>query len=142
MFKKLDRYIIKHLLATFFLAIAMIILIVIIFDLSEKLDDFIEKQAPLKAIIFDYYLNFLPYFVNLFGHLFFFIAVIFLASRMASRTETVAVLSSGISFNMFLQPFSIPAIFIALINRYFTNLLIPQVVRSRLVVDQQYYRNP
>src|SRR5574344_193758 len=141
MFKKLDRYIIKQLLATFFLAIAMIILIVIIFDLSEKMGDFIEKKAPMKAIIFDYYVNFIPYFVNLFGHLFFFIAVIFLSSRLASRSETVAVLSSGISFNRLLQPFIISAIFIALVNIYLTNLLIPQVNKTRIDFEQKYYRN-
>jgi lipopolysaccharide export system permease protein len=91
MLKKIDWYIIKQLLATFFLAIALIILIVIVFDISEKLDDFLEREAPMKAIIFTYYVNFIPYFVNLFGHLFFFIAVIYLSSRMAARTEIIAI---------------------------------------------------
>ena len=141
-FNKLDRYITKQLLATFILAIALIILIVIVFDVSEKLDDFLLKNAPMKEIIFTYYVNFLPYFVNLFGHLFFFIAVIFVTSKLASRTEIVAILSSGISFNRLLVPFLSSAILVAGINVYLSNVLIPQVNKPRLAFEKQYYRNP
>ncbi len=73
----IDRYIIRKFLGTFFFAISLLIIIVIIFDISEKIDDFITKQAPLQAIIFDYYLNFIPFFINLFSNLFTFIAVVF-----------------------------------------------------------------
>ncbi len=142
MFNKLDKYIIKQLLATFFLAIGLIILIVIVFDVSEKLDDFLEKKAPIHEIIFTYYVNFIPYFVNLFGHLFFFISVIFLTSKMASRTEIVAILSSGISFRRFLRPFLISSILIALLNVYLTNILIPQVNKPRIEFEKLYWRNP
>lgn len=142
MLKKLDKYIIKQLLATFFLAIALIILIVIVFDISEKLDDFLERKAPIHEIILSYYINFIPYFVNLFGHLFFFIAVIFLTSKMASRTEIVAILSSGISFKRFLRPFIISSILIATLNIYLTNFLIPQVNKPRIEFEKKYWRNP
>ncbi|HHT04276.1 MAG TPA: YjgP/YjgQ family permease [Bacteroidales bacterium] len=142
MLKKIDKYIIKQLLATFFLAIALIVLIVIVFDISEKLDDFLEKKAPIQEIIFTYYLNFIPYFVNLFGHLFFFIAVIFLASKMSSRSEIVAILSSGISFKRFLRPFILSSIIVALLNVYLTNVLIPQVNKPRIEFEQTYWRNP
>ena len=96
--KILDQYIIRKFLTTFFFAIGLIILIAIVFDISEKIDDFLERKAPLSAIIFDYYLNFIPYFANLFSPLFLFIAVIFFTSKMASQTEIVAILSSGVSF--------------------------------------------
>lgn len=142
MLKKLDWYIIKKLLATFFLAIALIIMIVIVFDISEKLDDFLEREAPMKAIIFTYYVNFIPYFVNLFGHLFFFIAVIYLSSRMAARTEIIAILSSGISFKRFLRPFLISSVLIGVINIYMTNILIPQVNKPRIEFEKVYWRNP
>lgn len=142
MIKKIDKYIIKQLLATFFLAIALIIMIVIVFDISEKLDDFLERQAPMKDIIFVYYLNFIPYFVNLFGHLFFFIAVIFLSSRMAARTEIIAILSSGISFKRFIRPFIISSILVAILNIYMTNFLIPQVNKPRIEFEKVYWRNP
>ena len=85
--RKIDWYIIKKFLGTFLFSITLILLVVIVFDISEKIDDFIEKEAPLRAIIFDYYLNFIPYFGNLFSPLFTFIAVIFFTSKMANNTE-------------------------------------------------------
>lgn len=75
-FKILDRYILGKFLSTYFFAIAMIIVVVVIFDYVEKIDNFTETKAPLKAIIFDYYLNFIPFFINQFSGLFTFIAVI------------------------------------------------------------------
>ncbi len=86
MLKKLDIYIIKKFLGTFFFSILLILSIAVIFDISEKIDDFLEKQAPLQAIVFDYYLNFIPYFANLFSPLFVFISVIFFTSKMAFNT--------------------------------------------------------
>ena len=86
-FKILDRYILGKFLSTYFFAIAMIIVVVVIFDYVEKIDNFTETKAPLKAIIFDYYLNFIPFFINQFSGLFTFIAVIFFTSKMAYQTE-------------------------------------------------------
>src|SRR5665213_1274562 len=108
--KTLDLYIIRKFLGTFFFSMALIILIVVVFDISEKIDDFIGKEAPLKAIIFDFYFNFIPYFVNLFSPLFTFIAVILFTSQMAARTEIVAILSSGVSYYRMLLPYMISAI--------------------------------
>ena len=97
--KKLDVYIVSKFITTFFVALLLIIGIVIIFDVSEKIDNFVEKEAPLRAIIFDYYVNFVPYFMNMFSPLFVFITVIFFTSKMASDTEIVAILSCGVSFH-------------------------------------------
>src|SRR5476649_979885 len=110
--KILDWYIIKKFLGTYFFAIALIIAIAIIFDISEKIDDFLEKGAPLKYIIFRYYLNFIPWFANLFSSLFIFIAVIFFTAKMANQTEIVAILGSGISFRRLLRPYFIAATFL------------------------------
>jgi len=140
-FKKLDSYIIKKFLGTFFYAIALIIIIVIIFDISEKIDDFIEKHAPLKDIIFVYYLNFIPYFVNLFSPLFTFIAVIYFTSRMASNTEIVAILSSGISFRRLLRPYIISAVFLALLSFVLSNFIIPHANKKRMEFEMSYIRN-
>ncbi|HJX70659.1 MAG TPA: LptF/LptG family permease, partial [Bacteroidales bacterium] len=93
----IDKYVIRKFLGTFFFAILLIIMIAVIFDFSEKIDDFIEKNAPLSAVVFDYYLNFIPYFAVLFMPLFTFVAVIYFTSRMAYNTEIVAILSSGVS---------------------------------------------
>ena len=138
----LDIYIIKKLLLTFVLAIFLIIMIAIIFDLSERLDDFISNNAPIKGLIFDYYLNFIPHFANLFGHLFFFIAVVFVCSKLAANSEIIAVLSSGISFKRMLRPFILTAIFVGVVNLWLSNVLIPKVNIPRLEFEKVYYRNP
>ena len=140
--KRLDTYIIKKFLGTFFYAIALIIIIVIIFNISEKIDDFIEKHAPLYNIIFKYYLNFIPYFANMFSALFTFIAVIFFTSQMASKTEIVAILSSGISFRRLLRPYFISAIFLALFSFALSNFIIPIANKNRLEFEMMYIHNP
>lgn len=141
MFGKLDLYIIKKFLGTYFFSIILIISIAVVFDVSEKIDDFIEKDAPLNAIIFDYYLNFIPYFANLFSSLFIFISVIFFTSKLAYNTEIVAILSSGISFNRFLRPYLISASFLALFSFYLNNYIIPPASRTRLQFEERYIRN-
>ena len=90
--RKIDLYIIKKFMGTFFVALLLIIGIVIIFDISEKIDDFVAKEAPLRAIVFDYYMNFVPYFMNMFSPLFVFITVIFFTSKMAMISESAAIL--------------------------------------------------
>lgn len=136
--KTLDWYILKKFLGTFFFSILLIICIVIVFDISEKIEDFITHDVPLSEIVFDYYLNFIPYFINLFAHLFTFIAVIFFTSRMAARTEIVAILSSGVSFKRFLRPYMIGAAFIAGLTLFLGNWLIPQANKTRLDFESKY----
>lgn len=123
--KIIDRYIVKKFLGTFFLSIALIVLIAVIFDISEKLEDFISRKAPLKAIIFDYYFNFIPYFANLFSPLFIFISVIYFTSRMAGNTEIIAILSAGISFSRMLRPYLLVAGFLAILSLILNNFVIP-----------------
>lgn len=140
--KKIDIYIIKKFLGTFFFAISLLIIIVVIFDISEKIDDFLEKDAPLSKILFSYYLNFIPYFVNLFVYLFTFIAVIFFTSKMASDTEIVAILSSGISFYRMLRPYLISSVFLGLMSFYLANFLIPITNMKMMEFEKEYLRNP
>jgi lipopolysaccharide export system permease protein len=137
----LDRYILKKFLGTFFLSIMLIILIVIVFDISEKIEDFLKPEVTIHEIIFDYYVNFIPYFVNLFSHLFTFIAVIFFTSRLAARTEIVALLSSGISFNRLLRPYMIGATLIAVTSLFLNNYLIPVANKTRLDFMSKYIDN-
>jgi lipopolysaccharide export system permease protein len=136
--KIIDRYIIRKFLGTYFFAILLIIVIACIFDFSEKVDDFIEKNAPVKAIIFDYYLNFIPYFALLYSHLFTFIAVIFFTSKMASRTEIVAILSSGVSYKRLLWPYFVSATFIAIFAYVLTNFVVPNVNKVRLEFEENF----
>ena len=141
MLKKLDIYIIKKFLGTFFFTLLLIICIVIVFDISEKLEDFIEREAPLKAIAFDYYLNFIPYFANMFSPLFIFISVIFFTSKMAGKSEIVAILAGGVSFNRFLRPYIICAGLLAVLSFYLNNFMIPNANKKRLEFEEVYYRN-
>lgn len=136
--KIIDKYIIKKFLGTFFYAISLLILIVIIFDISENLDSFIKNEAPLRAIVFDYYLNFVPYFINLFIYLFTFISVIFFTSKMASDSEIIAILSSGISFRRLLLPYLVASLFLAVFSFYLGNFLIPKTNKIRRVFKNIY----
>lgn len=140
--QKIDWYIIKKFLGTFFFSISLILLIVIVFDVSEKIDDFIEKSAPIKEIILDYYLNFIPYFGNLFSPLFTFVAVIFFTSKMANNTEIISILASGVSFNRMLRPFLISATTLAILSFILGNFIIPPANENRLEFENKYIKNP
>ena len=94
--KTLDWYIIKKFLGTFFFSIVLILSIAIVFDLTEKIDEFFENQAPLKEIIFDYYLPFIPYYMNMFSSLFIFISVIFFTSKLAGNSEFIAMIADNL----------------------------------------------
>ena len=137
----LDRYIAKKFIMTFFLSLLLIIIIVIIFDLSEKIDDFVKNEAPVKEIIFDYYCNYLPYLVNMFASLFVFITVIFFTSRMASNSEIIAILSSGISFHRMMVPYLASAALIALLSLGLNLYVIPQSNATRMEFETKYVKN-
>ncbi len=138
--KILDRYIIKKFLGTFFFSIALIILVVVVFDSVEKIDDFIEMKAPLKAILLDYYINFVPYFINLFCGLFTFIAVIFITSKMAAQTELIAILSSGVSFKRLIWPYFLSAMVITALSLYLNLEVIPVANQRRVEFESKYFK--
>ena len=138
--KRLDAYIVSKFISTFFVALLLIIGIVIIFDISEKIDDFVEKEAPLGAIIFDYYINFIPYFMNMFSPLFVFITVIFFTSKMAADSEIVAILSCGISFHRMMVPYMFSATLIAILSLCLNLFIIPEANKTRLDFENQYIK--
>ncbi|MDY3851873.1 MAG: LptF/LptG family permease [Prevotella sp.] len=123
--KRLDWYIIKKFIGTYFFSIALIISISIVFDFNENLAKFSQYQAPAKAIIFDYYANFIPYFANLFSPLFVFIAVIFFTSKLAGNSEIIAMLAAGVSFKRLMRPYMISCIMIASLSYYLSAYVIP-----------------
>jgi lipopolysaccharide export system permease protein len=139
--KIIDIYIIKKFLGTFFYSIALLTVIIIIFDVSEKIDDFIENQAPVSKIIFQHYLNFIPMFVNMFSYLFTFIAVIFFTSKLSQDTEIIAILSSGVSFNRLLYPYFVAALLLALMSFYLANFVIPNANIARREFKDRYIEN-
>ena len=140
--KKIDKYIITKFLGTFLFALSLIIIIAVVFDFSEKIDDFIEKQAPARAIFMDYYLNFIPFFANLFSPLFVFVAVIFFTSKMANNTEFIAIMNAGVSFYRILVPYLVAAMIIALISFYFNGWIIPKANEHRIAFIHTYVKNP
>lgn len=136
--KKLDLYIIRKFLGTFFFSLALILCIVVVFDVSEKIEKFIERDAPLNRIIFDYYLNFIPYFANIFSSLFTFISVIFFTSKMAYDSEIIAILSTGISFKRFLRPYFISALIIACLSFSLNAFVIPNANKKRNEFSKEF----
>jgi len=136
----IDRYIIRKFLGTFFFALVLILTIAVVFDFAEKIDNFMEKDAPVKAILFDYYLNFIPYFATLFSPLFVFISVIFFTSKMAANTEIIAILNSGMSFRRMMFPYFLSAFIIALFTYLLTNFVIPKANLKRIDFEDKYYR--
>ncbi len=138
--KKIDRYIIGKFIGTYFFSIILIISIVIVIDTSEKMDNFYDHHAPLKAIIFSYYLNFIPYFINLFSPLFTFIAVIFFTSKLAENTEIIAILSSGVSFKRLMYPYFLSALIIALLTFILSGYIIPPANQVRLKFEGMYVK--
>ena len=137
----LDRYIIKKFLGTYIFSIILIISIAVVFDFNEQLDKFIKNDAPASAIIFDYYVNFVPYYVNLFSALFVFISVIFFTSKLADNSEIISMLASGMSFKRLMKPYMISAAIISLISFLLTSFIIPPANVTRIKFSNKYIRN-
>lgn len=139
--KKLDWYIFKNLLTTFFFSLFLFAFISIVIDVSEKTDDFVNSGLSFKEIITKYYYGFIPHILALLFPLFVFIAVIFFTSKMAGRSEIVAILASGISFNRFLRPFFIAGLFLAGILWFANQYVIPIANDIRVNFQANYIDN-
>ncbi len=138
--KKIDLYIFKKFVLTFFFAMLLIIGITIIFDISEKIDHFVSNNIALSEIVFDYYVNFIPYFINMFSPLFVFITVIFFTSVMASNSEIIAILSGGISYHRMMVPYIVAAGIIASVSLGLNLWVIPVANQTRLKFEQHYIK--
>lgn len=136
--KKLDWYIIRKFLGTFFFSIVLILSIAIVFDLTEKMDNFYDEQVPLKEIVFDYYLNFIPYYMNMFSPLFIFISVIFFTSKLAGNSEIIAMLASGISFRRLMVPYMVSATILFLLAFWLGGYVIPPASGKMLDFQDKY----
>lgn len=138
-FKILDWYILRKFLGTYFLATLLVLLVIAMFDITEKLDAFLS--APLRETIFNYFMSLLPYFAVQLSPLFVFIAVIFFTSKMAGNSEIIAILSSGVSFNRLLRPYMIGATLIAALTFVLSNYTIPPTNVKRLDYYNTYVKN-
>ena len=138
--KILDWYIIRKFIGTYIFSILLIISISIVFDVNENLAKFSQYHAPLNAIIFDYYANFVPYFANLFSPLFVFIAVIFFTTKLAGNSEIICMLAAGVSFRRLMRPYMISCVLITGLSFYLSAEVIPHgtVVRQNF---ETMYKN-
>jgi lipopolysaccharide export system permease protein len=119
----------------------LIMLLAIVFDISERLEDFLRTKPPLSAIIFDYYQNFVYFYSNLFSSLIVFIAVIFFTSKLAQNSEVIAMLSSGVSFPRFLRPYILAATFLTALSLYSNHFILPHANKRLLEFEQKYVWN-
>lgn len=141
MLKILDRYIIRKFLTTFFFMLGIIMLLAMVFDVAERLSEFISNQAPLKAIIFDYYFNFLLYYGNTFSSMIVFISVIWFTAKMAQEAEIIPMLNSGRPFTRILRPYMIAATILMLMSLVLNHFVLPRANRVRLDFEESFYRD-
>ncbi|MBS1579194.1 MAG: LptF/LptG family permease [Bacteroidetes bacterium] len=137
--KKLDWYILKNFLTTFFFAIFLFTIVAVVIDVSEKADDFVKSHLSLKIIITQYYFGFVPHIIALLFPLFVFIAVIFFTSKMAGRTEIVAILASGTSYNRWLRPYYIGGILLGVMLWYANHYVVPNANKIRGNFEAKYF---
>jgi len=138
--KIIDSYILKKFLSSFLLAIALLMAIVVVFDLSDNLSRFLSNNAPLKAIIFQRYFNFIPIFANLFTNLFTFISVIWFTSKLSSQNEIISIFNGGVTFSRFIRPYLVGACIIALASFLLANFFIPQANANLEKFNENYLR--
>jgi lipopolysaccharide export system permease protein len=138
--KILDRYLIKNFLITYVFVAFVIVLIICMIDYTEKVDNFLDKKAPLRAILIDYYLNLIPYWINYISPLMVFIATVFFTSRIAARTEIIAILSSGISFGRLLFPFMLGAIVLGGVTFLQVGWILPKANKIRNSFEKTYVK--
>ena len=136
--KRLDWYIIKKFLGTFFFSIVLILSIAIVFDLTEKMDDFFENQVPLKEIVLEYYLPFIPYYMNMFSSLFIFLSVIYFTSKIAGNSEIIAMQAAGMSYHRLMVPYALSATLLFVLSIWLGGWVIPKSSKHMLAFTDKY----
>ena len=137
----LDKYIIKKFLSTFFFMLGIIMLFAMVFDISEKLSEFISNQAPISAILFDYYLTFLLFYGNMFSSMIIFISVIWFTAKLAQDTEIIPMWFSGKPITRFIRPYMIGATVLTAISLILNHFVVPRANKLRLGFEEKYYRD-
>ncbi len=141
MLKILDKYIIRKFLTTFFFMLGIIMLLAMVFDLSDRLGEFLANKAPFSEIVFTYYLNFILLYGNSFSFMIVFISVIWFTAKMAQDTEIIPIWNSGKPFSRFIRPYMIGATILAVISLFINHIILPASNKGRLDFEDKYYRN-
>lgn len=140
--KKIDWYIFRKLVVAYLFVVVILVLVICVIDWSEKNDDFVQSEATLNQIIFDYFLNLIPYWASVLSPLMVFIACVFVTARLASHTEIIAMLSSGISFRRLTRPYFLASLLIGIVNFIGIAWFIPKANSTRLAFEFTYLKNP
>ncbi|GAB4395983.1 MAG: LptF/LptG family permease [Microscillaceae bacterium] len=138
--KILDWYILKRFLVTYIFTVLMLEAVLIVIDVTEKIDDFNHPDLTAWRIITEYYINFIPYYANMLSPLIIFISAVFVTSKMATHTEIVAMLSSGISLKRILRPYLIGAALIGVLVFFLLNYINPIANRGRNNFEDNFVR--
>lgn len=141
MLKIIDRYIIKKFLTTFFFMLGVIMILATVFDLAEKLTEFLQNEATASEVIFEYYVNFILFYGNMFSSMIIFVSVIWFTAKMAQDTEIIPIWNSGRKFGRFIRPYMIAATILMIISLIFNHFIIPRSNQVRLQFEEKYYRN-
>lgn len=140
--KLLDKYILKKFLTSYLFTVIMLVSVICVIDFTEKNDDFIKHNLGAWKIISEYYVNLFPYFANLLSPITVFIATVFVTARLAARTEIVAMLSSGMSFQRLLVPYIMGATIIGVSIFGLIGWVIPNANKTRVAFERAYIKNP
>jgi len=140
--KILDRYILKKFFVTYFFVVAILISVIVVIDYTEKSDDFIKHDLSIAYIFMEYYLNYIPNMANTLSPIAIFITVVFMTARMASHTEIIAILSSGVSFRRFLLPYVMGATILGVFTFFMVGWIIPNAAKVQVAFQVKYLKNP
>lgn len=136
--KKLDWYIIRKFLTSFFFMIGVFCVIAVVFDLSENVDDFVVNSAPFSEIIIDYYLNFCLHFGSMLSAFIVFLTIILVTSNLAQKSEFIAMLSGGVSFNRLLRPYFIASTFLVILSLVIAHIILPEANKTKVDFTFKY----
>ena len=139
--KLLDKYILKKFLTTFVFVVLILVSVILVIDFTEKNDDFIKHNVAASEIIFDYYINLIPYYANMLSPITVFIATVFVTAKLASHTEIVAILSSGVSFRRLLVPYLIGSSIIAAVIFALIGWVIPNANKESVAFQIKYTKS-
>jgi len=142
MLRILDKYILKKFLTAFFFTVIVLVMVICVIDFTEKNDDFLQHNLGAWQIITEYYVNLFPYYANLLSPITVFIAVVFVTSQLAARTEIVAILASGVSFKRLLLPYIMGSVVLGIVTMGLTGWGIPYANKTRVEFERKYVKNP
>lgn len=138
--RKLDWYIGLRFLRTFLFSVLLVVVVIVVIDLSEKIGNIVENHTPIRGLIFDYYLNFIPWVINVASPIFIFLSVILFTSSLTQKSEVIAILSSGISFYRFLRPYLVVAGGLSVVFFLLNGYVVPEGTRTWEAFEKTYIR--